>query len=340
MTPKVTMQQEVAQRLRRSRRVWLTTHVKSDGDGIGCEVALLRALRAMGKEAIAINDTLVPKALRFLLNAPDEILLYDPARDDGFIESADTIVVLDVGLTYRLGRLEQPFLKSSAVKICVDHHLERDGGFDLFLGDSEAGSTGELLFGLLGAAGAPLAPEVATPLFTAIAVDTGSFSYERCTSETFRMASELVAAGAQPYAIHLALNWQRPLAELQLEAEVVQRLHRDVSGEVACSEVTLDMLRRYQIDPMEMPAVVNIPLALDGVEVALLFVELEPCCIKVSARSKGRVRVNCLAQRFGGGGHPLAAGFSVKAPLEKAKAMVLEAARQFLGHPSGVCGSA
>ena len=340
MTPREETLRDVAERLRQSRKVWLTTHVKSDGDGIGCELALLRALRAMGKEAVAVNDTVVPKALRFLLNSPDEILLYDPARDDAFLRSADTVVVLDVGLTYRLGRLEPLFLDTAAVKICVDHHLERDGGFDLVLGDPDAGSTGELLCVLLAAMGPALTPEVATPLFTAIAVDTGSFSYERCTSETFRVAADLVAAGAQPYAIHLALNWQRPLAELQLEAEVVQRLHRDVSGEVACSEVTLDMLRRYQIDPMEMPAVVNIPLALDGVEVALLFVELEPCTIKVSARSKGRVRVNCLAQRFGGGGHPLAAGFSVKAPLEKAKATVLEAARQFLGHPSGVCGSA
>jgi phosphoesterase RecJ-like protein len=340
VTPSEEILKGVAERLRRSRKVWLTTHVKSDGDGIGCELALLRALRAMGKEALAVNDTVVPKALRFLLDSPDEILLYDPLRDDAFLRSADTVVVLDVGLTYRLGRLEPLFLHGAAVKICVDHHLERDGAFDWALGDPDAGSTGELLYGLLRALGASLTPDVATPLFTAIAVDTGSFSYERCTSETFRVASELVAAGAQPYAIHLALNWQRPLAELQLEAEVVQRLHRDVSGEVACSEVTLDMLRRYQIDPMEMPAVVNIPLALDGVEVALLFVEMEPCCIKVSARSKGRVRVNCLAQRFGGGGHPLAAGFSVKAPLERAKAMVLEAARQFLGHPSGVCGSA
>jgi phosphoesterase RecJ-like protein len=248
--------------------------------------------------------------------------------------------VLDVGLTYRLGRLEQRFLESGAEKVCLDHHLDSDSVFTHILADPEVGSTGEILFRLLRCVGLELDRAIATPLFTAISVDSGSFSFERCTSRTFQIASELVTAGADPYAIHLSLNWQRPLAELQLEGEVIQRLHRDISGEIACSEVTGDMLNRYQIDPMEMPAVVNIPLALAGVELALLFVEVEPCSVKVSARSKGRVRVNNLARRFGGGGHPLAAGFSVKAPLEQAKALVLEAARQFLGHASTLCGSA
>ena len=330
----------VARTLKAAKKLWLTTHVKSDGDGIGCELALVRALRKMGMDARVINDTLVPKPLQFLAATPDEIQLYDPVRDDDFLRSVDTIVVLDVGLTYRLGRLEERFLESGAEKICLDHHLDRDDIFTHVLADPDIGSTGEILFNLLRSVQVELDQTIATPLFTAISVDTGSFSFERCTVRTFQIASELVSAGADPYSIHLSLNWQRPLAELQLEGEVIQRLHRDVSGEIACSEVTGDMLNRYQIDPMEMPAVVNIPLALAGVELALLFVEMEPCCVKVSARSKGRVRVNNLARRFGGGGHPLAAGFSVKAPLEQAKALVLEAARQFLGHASTLCGSA
>lgn len=332
--------QPVAQALRRAESLWLTTHVKSDGDGIGCELALLRALRKMGKDARAINDTLVPRSFQFLQSDPAEILLYDPERDDAFLAAADAVVVLDVGLPYRLGRLERAFRESRAVTLCLDHHLERDPGFSHCLADPDVGSTGEILFGLLKALGVELDVSIATPLFTAISVDTGSFAYERCSARTFHAAAQLVEAGAQPYQIHLGLNWQRPIAELQLEGEVIQRLHRDVSGAIACSEVTWDMLQRYQIDPMEMPTVVNIPLALQGVELALLFVELEPCHIKVSARSKGAVRVNALAKRFGGGGHPLAAGFSVHATLEQAKATVLEVARQFLGHASTLCGSA
>ena len=93
--------------------------MKSDGDGIGCELALLRALQAMGKEVRIINDTAVPRPLRFLEEDPSEILVYDPARDGAFLSRADAIVVLDVGLTYRLGRMEEAFLRSGATKICL-----------------------------------------------------------------------------------------------------------------------------------------------------------------------------------------------------------------------------
>jgi phosphoesterase RecJ-like protein len=323
-----------------ARILWLTTHVKSDGDGIGCELALLRALRAMGKEARVINDTAVPRPLRFLEEDPDEILIYDPARDDAFLSQADAIVVLDVGLTYRLGRLEEAFLKSGATKICLDHHLDADPAFAHALSDPSSGSTGEILYRLLKAAGAPINPRVAAPLFAAISVDTGSFSYERCSPRTFQYASELVDAGAEPYKIHMALNWQRSLEEVRMEGEVIARMRLDPSGEVAYSEVTAEMLRRNRIDPMDLSAVVNIPLSLAGVELALLFVEVSPGSVKVSARSKGRVRANALAHRFGGGGHPLASGFCVQAPLGEAREAVIEEARRLVDRSPAMSDSA
>jgi phosphoesterase RecJ-like protein len=244
----------------------------------------------------------------------------------------DTIVVLDVGLTYRLGRMESPFLESKAKKICIDHHLDVDASFDLSLTEPGATSTGEILYGLLKSLGAPLTPDVSTPLYTSISVDSGNFSYERCTPETFRIASELVDAGAVPYWIHLRLNWQRSMAEVKLDGEVIQRLRTDPTGEIAHSEVTQGMLRQYEIDPMEIPTLVNIPLSIEGVEIALLFVELKHSHIKVSARSKGKVQVCDLAKFFGGGGHPLAAGFSIEACLDEARTKVLGEARRLLGY--------
>ncbi len=319
-----------ASTLRTARRVWITTHVKSDGDGIGCELALLRALASLGVEARAINDTLVPRTLRFLLARPDEVLVYDPSRDDAFLRAADTVVVVDVGLAYRLGRLEARFGESAGVKICLDHHLDMDPAFHHVLCDPDLNATGEILYPLLRALGAPLTREVASPLFVSISVDSGNFCYERCTPETFRIASELVAAGAEPYPLHVALNWSRALSEVKLEGEVIRMLRVDPGGAVACSTVSAEMLARYAMDPMEMPNIVNIPLSLEGVEIALLFVELEPGRVKVSARGKGRVKVCELARAFGGGGHPLAAGFSVQGTLEEARTAVLAVCRRLL----------
>jgi len=329
----------VARSLLAANKIWITTHVKADGDGIGSELALVRALRRMGKEVFIINDTQVPRALRFLMG-DTEIATYDPTLHDARIDGADTIVVLDVGLTYRLGRLEAPFLRSGAVKICVDHHLETDSDFDPALTDCRATSTGEILFGLLKRMNAPMTRDVAIPLYASISVDSGNFSYERCTPNTFHTAAALVAAGADPYWIHLNLNWKRPMTEVKFDGEVINRLRVESNGEIAHSEVTQDMLRRYHIDPMEIPTVVNIPLSIEGVEIALLFVELEPLHIKVSARSKGRVQVSELAKRFGGGGHPLAAGFSVGASLDEARTRVLSEARMLIERAAQDCTTA
>jgi phosphoesterase RecJ-like protein len=309
--------------------------VNSDGDGIGCELALLRALESLGIEARAINSTLVPRSLAFLQRRPAEVALYDAARDSAFLRSADMLVVLDVGLAYRLGCLEGPFRESHAVKLCVDHHLEVDPLFDVVLSDPDLNATGELLYPLIRALGVPILEEIATPLYASISVDSGNFSYERCTPETFRAAADLVAAGARPYPLHVNLRWRRSLDEVRMEGEIIGRLALDESGLVAWSSAPAQVLDRHGVDPMEMPEWVNIPLSLEGVEVALLFVELEPGLVRVSARGKGRVKVSELARAFGGGGHPLAAGFSVRGTLEDARRAVVPAARRMLGLPEG-----
>lgn len=330
----------IARVLSRAECVWLTTHVKSDGDGVGCELALERALKAMGKDVHVINDTPVPSDLRFLLRGEEEILVYEPEAHRDFLGRTDAVVVLDVGEIYRLGRLKEVFMRSTAAKVCLDHHGGCDPVFHHRIVEPSAGSTGEILFGLLRAMGTPLTEKVATPIFAAISVDTGSFSYERCTPDTFHTGAELVAAGAKPYAIHLALNWQRRIGEVRLEGEVIKNLRLDFDGALAYSEISHDMLDRYGIDPMEMPAVVNIPLVVRGVELAFLFVESGVGSINVSVRSKGRIHVDGLARSFGGGGHPLASGFSIEGTLKEAKARVLNAAGTLMGRSKTPCDTA
>jgi len=319
---------QLADAIARSEQIVITTHIKADGDGIGSELALRRALRGMGKDARVINDTPVPQPLKFMLDEEDEIVFFDPARDRDFILSADLIIVVDVALLYRLGRLQSFFEASKAEKICVDHHLEGDDIFSHKLVEPCATSTGELVFELLREMKCELTPSIAKALYTSIVVDSGCLSYERCVSGTFKIVSELVEKGANPYEVHLSLHWQKTLPELKLEGDVISKLQ--VRGEVAYSYVKGETARHLAVDPMEMPELVHIPLALGDVEIALLFIENGGNEIKVSARSKGRVKVCELARVFGGGGHSLAAGFVLEGPLEAAIEKVVGEAVSFL----------
>ena len=63
--------------------------------------------------------------------------------------------------------------------------------------------------------------------------------------------------------------------------------------------------------------------AIDGVEVAALITELTPERTKVSLRSKGRVSINDVAKRLGGGGHAFASGIVMEKPWRQVLELLL-----------------
>jgi phosphoesterase RecJ-like protein len=68
-------------------------------------------------------------------------------------------------------------------------------------------------------------------------------------------------------------------------------------------------------------------LSIGEVEVAAFFRELPDGRFRVSLRSKGKLDVARVAERFGGGGHECAGGCSVDGPLVQAIRQVLDQIR-------------
>ncbi len=313
---------KIANFLENAQTICITTHIKIDGDGLGSELALKRALEKTGKKVKIINDSKIPCCLTFMLLDRDEVEEFDNEKHCQFIEKCDLLIVVDVALLYRLGRVGEIFKKSIAKKICIDHHLDKEDVFDITLVEPDATSTGELVFKLLKCLKIHCLPEISQPIFTAIVVDSGSLSYERCTPETYKIAAELVECGAHPYETHICLHWKKSLKELKMEEKVISNLVLD--GNIAYSMVKQSVSKELGIDPMEFPDLVHIPLSLKDAEIALLFIENGGKDVKVSARSKGKVRISELAKEFGGGGHCLAAGFVVEGSVENAIEKVLK----------------
>src|SRR5260370_35219701 len=65
---------DVAAALLGARRIVMTTHVNSDGDGLGSEIALLHLLASQAREASIVNPTPIPDRYQFLMESV-------PARD-------------------------------------------------------------------------------------------------------------------------------------------------------------------------------------------------------------------------------------------------------------------
>ncbi|HEU5323851.1 MAG TPA: DHHA1 domain-containing protein, partial [Methylomirabilota bacterium] len=206
------------------------------------------------------------------------------------------------------------------------HHPDNRRYGDVDWIDTTAGATGEMVQRLLAALGAEVTPAVATNLFTAVHTDTGSFRYSNTTPATFRIAAELVAAGADPAAVASALYERRGRDALRWLGEALSRVRVSEDGRLAWLALPAGAVPESFVESEEL---VNYPRSIGSVRVACLLRERGDR-VKVSLRAKGDVDVNRIAARFGGGGHPSAAGCTVAGPLEAATRAVLVAVRAAL----------
>lgn len=322
------MWSEVVALIQQHNHFVLTTHVHPDGDGLGCEVALAAFLKQLGKEVAVVNSDPMPETLEFL-DPQGSFRVYHPDRDHATVANSEVIFVLDSSEGWnRLGKLGEVAQDSSATTVCLDHH-PGDGDFaDIVVIDTTAGATGELVFELIDHMGSELTHDMAMALYVAIVTDTGSFRFGKTSPRTHRIAARLLEAGVMPHQIYSYLYEQRPLGHLHLQSQLLAQLTLAYGGRLAWSKVTQEMLERYGVDRRDITHLVDLGLSVAGVEISVLFSETRNGRVQLNFRSKGRLAVNDVAQRLGGGGHPFAAGAQVDGPLEQAIQRVLEEVRQ------------
>jgi phosphoesterase RecJ-like protein len=297
-------------------RALMLGHVHPDADVLGTLLALGEALQARGWSVVAGGPHPAPGALGFLPGVGRYRVLET-------LEGAfDVAVLTDCPNPDRTEGLIDAAKRAAAVVVNIDHHPDnrRYGGVNWV--DVGAAATGEMVYRLLTALGAPLTPSIATNLFTAIHTDTGSFRYSNVTPETFRIAAALTAAGARPDVVSSALYERRAPDALRLLGESLARVRVSDDGRVAWLALPTGAVPETFIESEEL---VNYPRSIGGVKVACLLRELGGGRVKVSLRAKGEVDVNRIAAAFGGGGHVNAAGFTLTGALDAVTRRVLDA---------------
>lgn len=312
---------KVASALAGARRVLCVVHAWPDGDALGSSLALALALAERGADVTLFCSTPVPENLRFLPGV-DRIVGEVPAG-----ATFDATTVCDVGSSKRIGP-GLPERSRLGVWLNLDHHLTSDDFGDLNYVDADAASVGVLVHRILSAMGHPISPPVATALYASVLTDTGSFRYSSTNPEALRVASELVAAGASPWDVSSAIYEQHPVERLRLLREVLGTLYLSDDGRFASITITRDMAERTKADESLTDGFINFARSIRGVEVACQFGEPAPGTDepwRLSFRSRGKVNVARIAERWGGGGHHNAAGAQVAGTLEQVQGEVARA---------------
>ena len=303
------------------KRFLITAHVRLDGDALGSELALCRLLSDLGKEAVVCNQDATPGHYRFLPGA--ERIVHEPVHPELY----DVGFVLDCSELERVGEIAADVARIPTL-INIDHHVSNGGFCALRLLDPKASSTGELLYRLMREMRAVMTGDICTNLYAAILTDTGGFRYSSTRQETLKAAGDLLKGGADPQWISENIYESDPPAKLQLLARVLETLEMDLDLGIASMTVTEEHLRQTGASMEHTDGFIDIPRTVKGINIAMLYTQTGAKQFKLSLRSKGRVNVEKIARRFGGGGHINAAACRIEGDLETIKSRVLQAVKE------------
>jgi phosphoesterase RecJ-like protein len=179
-----------------------------------------------------------------------------------------------------------------------------------------------MIYRIAVAAKVEITPSMATCLYTAILSDTGSFTYPSTNAETFALAYDLAARGANPSQIARDLYFSNPASKIRLLGTALSNLQCD--GPLAWSWVTSHDMDQAGAGAEDCEGVVNYLISIAGIESAVFLRELPSADqFRLSIRSKGKVDVAQIAEGFGGGGHRSASGCTLDGPLTEATDRIL-----------------
>jgi len=311
--------------LREQQRFAILSHVRPDGDALGSQLALALSLKELGKTVRVWNEDGMLEKYSFV---PGANLLSKPPSAP---EDVDVALALDTAIQNRLGNT-LPAIRAAKIWINIDHHPSNPGYGDIVYIDPTSPATGQIIFELIKSQNLPLTRQIAENLYVAISTDTGSFQYPNTTAHTFEIAAELVRAGVDVGRVSQQLYENFPRRRSELLRELLATMRFEAGGRVASFSLSLSLARQLGVLPEDTEGLIDHLRAIRGVIVAVFFEELPDGKVRVSMRSKSEdVDVRTICQKFGGGGHILAAGARVRGTLPEVRAKILEAICHVIG---------
>ena len=293
-----------------SNKILLTMHERMDGDDGGSLLALGSHLEKMGKNVSYAIKKGVPPSLIFLPGS-------EKIRDD--IDTLDFNLLITFGCSAidRCGNEKIINLKIKTLNI--DHHPDNNNFGDVNVVDPKKSSVAELVYDFFLFNKWTISKDVATCLLTGIITDTGSFMHSNTQSSTLTAAAELMSKGARVNKITKHTFKNKSLRVLKAWGKAMENSYYDEKHKIIYSVMTDKDLEEFEKLPQgSFEGFTETLNTLPEAKFAM-FLRQDGNLIKGSLRSDTfkNIDVSKIAHVFGGGGHKLAAGFSVAGKLMK-----------------------
>jgi bifunctional oligoribonuclease and PAP phosphatase NrnA len=312
----VSLQQAIRQTLHNAQRILLLSHIRPDGDAFGSILGLGLSLQKIGKDVQMVVKDGASERFKFL---PGSSQIRRKVTG-----SFDISVVLDASDIRRTGEV----LENHLYDINIDHHITNENFARLNFVDPQACATSEILAEYLPIWDLPINKDVATALLTGIIVDTIGFRTSNMRPKTLLLSARLMEYGANlPELYHLGLV-QRSVSAVRYWGAGLSNIQ--VEDKLLWTTLTLSDREKASYPLNDDADLVNLLTTIENIDIALLFVEQKKGSVKISWRAQPGFDVSQLAVKYGGGGHPAAAGADIVGDLSEVQQNVIEATKEFI----------
>lgn len=283
-----------------------------DGDSLASALALEEILGDLGKAVYLYCGVDIPDYLKHL-QGWDRVSKELPSQfDASIIVDTSAVVLLE-----KLERSPQRGWVASRPVIVLDHHagVACDIPYaSLVINDDAAVATGEVIYQVAAQLDWPLNLQAKTHLTSSILADSLGLSSEGTTPQTYRIIADLIEAGVDRPALEEARRafTKLPPPIFRYKARLIERTELLADGRLAFVDVPHDELLEFSPLYNPAPLIQGDMLQTEGVRVAIVVKHYQDGKILGSIRCNSGATIAAeLAARFGGGGHPYAAGFKV-----------------------------
>ncbi|OYP51215.1 DHH family phosphoesterase [Prevotella sp. P3-120] len=312
-----------------ANNIVLCCHVSPDGDAIGSVLGMAEVLKCMGKEPVMVVPDQFPDYLQWLPNT-EKIVRYDKRSDyvDMVLKIADLVICLDFNALSRTNDMEAALEACTAPRVLIDHHLNPSIACQVCVSHPNMSSASELVFRVAWQLGLfeQLGRHFATAVYCGMMTDTGGFTFNSNSPETFYIISQLLTKHINKDKIYRNVYHNYSESRLRLVGHVLcNRLVVDAKRHAAYYTLTREDQKNFNFIKGDAEGIVNMPLQIKGLRLSISLREdtEKPNLVMVSLRSVDDFPCNLMAADFfNGGGHLNASGGKLHCTMEEAVKVV------------------
>lgn len=300
----------------------ILTHISPDGDTLGSALALFWFLRELGKQVEVVCSNPVPKIYSFLPGAED-ILLPESAK------RYPNVIACDCADLFRTGRAKEIFNDASFTAV-IDHHVTNLGFASVNLIAPDASATAEIVYTLFERCNWNVNHNAMTCIYTGLSTDTGNLAYSNTTSKSLRVIADFVDRGFDIAKYNRLIYRTIPFNKTRLQGDVVSKMKLEANGKIGIAVARRSQMLDFDASDEDCEGIVDCVRDVDSVLIGIFIRESTDGSYKVSLRSKEIGNVCTIAEKYGGGGHIRAAGYTAYGELQEVVLTAINEAKEEL----------